>query len=989
MASVAAMAAGVSGGSVGGRLHIARPRLTDVVAGCRATVVEAPGGFGKTALASEVGERLQVPTVVATLDPTDVDTASLTHRLRRALRRSSLSDLADADNVHSFIDVLCERPSPVALVMDDVHYATSDDAARLLITLATEVPKPHHVLLLGRELPGAARKLRHTHDVSALSTTDLAFTSDEIAQILGLLGIDVASDELIQLMGATNGWPAAVVLAASRLQRHEPLEQLLANRDPVSVVSTLVNLALSELDSDTRDAIVQLAHVRRFSQQVIDAVGVADLLTDVVRSGLPVSLVRDGWWELPGPVEERLRTVAPLHPEVVRLVAPILVETGEPLIGLNLLVATGEFELAASLASIEHEQQALRYDEIAGIVAALPDNVVDLHPRLLFTFAKAAASVYALRTLDETLDRIEALLESAPDRRLSNEVAVRRAYDMMNRHGRWREIEAVLDRVAVDLDDDQIFARLQVLDLRGQIRAFHDDYEQAEILFSAGRELARSVGNPTYESHFAFRIATQVHEKLGDFTRAIDVQHEALSLSTGPRERVLPLSFLAKTYARAGRFAEFESIAEEALETSRRLRSQLGIVYAWQARMMAAANRRDRSDTVRAVEEVERQSGDWIQTTTGTLFFADAADALDRVGEHDRARDYLRRAREHDPDIDSYPIPLYEAYMEARAGDPALAEEKLTPFMGELGAQHWRVRLLRAFAAHRRGEEDAAGPLASAAFDEAASLGHPSLPFVQEGYVAERLVALAAAYGSTSAGEQVRGNAPATVRILGMFDVSRAGVTIEIPAGKPSDLVKIIAAADGRIPVDALIEELWPESDPDWGRKRFRNVLNRVRSAAGDLVVRDGDVIAFAEGTAIDARAFVHEADRVLSSEATKRSAVAAAALARYRGEALPDDRYAPWAATVRERLRVRYLQLLDVLASEAEEAGELDEAIRLVERAIEAERFDEARYIRLGRMFARQGSVTQVRRVAAQATAALAELGLEPSERLRELETA
>src|SRR6185437_15089538 len=62
----------------------------------------------------------------------------------------------------------------------------------------------------------------------------------------------------------------------------------------------------------------------------------------------------------------------------------------------------------------------------------------------------------------------------------------------------------------------------------------------------------------------------------------------------------------------------------------------------------------------------------------------------------------------------------------------------------------------------------------------------------------------------------------------------------------------------------------------------------------------------------------------------------ARAALAHYRGDLLPDDPYEPWAVAARERLRRHALALLDLCAASAASAGDLDEAVRCLERAIE-----------------------------------------------------
>jgi DNA-binding SARP family transcriptional activator len=181
-----------------------------------------------------------------------------------------------------------------------------------------------------------------------------------------------------------------------------------------------------------------------------------------------------------------------------------------------------------------------------------------------------------------------------------------------------------------------------------------------------------------------------------------------------------------------------------------------------------------------------------------------------------------------------------------------------------------------------------------------------------------------------------------------------------------------------------VIEDLWPGVEAASGRKRLRNVLNRLRETCGQLVVRDSGTLSFAEGTAVDAVLFEERALEALAEP--DASDGARATLGLYAGEALPDERYEEWAAEPRERLRARALQLLDLLAASAEAAGDLDEALRLLQRAIEIDRLDESRYVRSARLLLRQGRRGRALEVLRAGAAALTELGLAPSAEHRAL---
>jgi DNA-binding SARP family transcriptional activator len=95
----------------------------------------------------------------------------------------------------------------------------------------------------------------------------------------------------------------------------------------------------------------------------------------------------------------------------------------------------------------------------------------------------------------------------------------------------------------------------------------------------------------------------------------------------------------------------------------------------------------------------------------------------------------------------------------------------------------------------------------------------------------------------------------------------------------------------------------------------------------------------------------------------------------------------AEWADRFLDALSL--LELLDLLALRAQAAGEVDEAARLVQRAIDAEPYDEERYVRSGGLFTSQGRVGSARAALRRARAMLDDLGLPASGGVRAAERA
>ncbi|MCU1659012.1 MAG: hypothetical protein JWO57_3668, partial [Pseudonocardiales bacterium] len=228
------------------------------------------------------------------------------------------------------------------------------------------------------------------------------------------------------------------------------------------------------------------------------------------------------------------------------------------------------------------------------------------------------------------------------------------------------------------------------------------------------------------------------------------------------------------------------------------------------------------------------------------------------------------------------------------------------------------------------------------------------------------------------------------VTLLGGFQVTRDGQDVPIPHGVVATAIKIVAV-QGAVPADELIEVIWPEVDPGVGRDRLRTVMARVRRAAGpDVLVRRGNAITLGTAVSTDAGQFATAATSVLTNRSVthrERARGARAAVAGYTGELLPADRYSDWTAAHRERLLRQYLDLLDIQADLAESTHDVDEAVRWLERAVEADPYEEERYLRAARLLAADGRRGRALAVLERAQAAAASLEVPVSERVSRLQ--
>ena len=999
-------------------------------------MVVGGAGYGKSALATESAEFLDMPVIATVLESAGVSAALLPHRLRSAAARVGLSDLAALmDQAASagpagVLDAMLEAlaGSGAMIVVDEVQNA-EPEALALLTRLAGQLGADQRLLLLGREAPIGIASLRRDSAAVWLGTADLAMTTPEVAALCRQgFGLTVSEAEAERLRAATGGWTAAVVLAASQARSAD--QPLLADSErgasgaladgghaairsaPVGndatavaapppggtqVLAGLVEQILRGIPEPARSAVVQVAHLPLLREPVVArATGIAGLLAVVSHAGLPLHESADGWFELIGPVQQILVARAPVATGVLTAAAAAYGEEGRPDLAAGLLIGAGRASDAAALlaAMSPWEAERLGLDELTELAGRLSAAVLDGHPRILLHIARECEPPAAIHRRAQALNRaIAALGEPPSDPELAREVRAEVARDLV-RDDDPEAGEALAAAVLGQTPPAEERTRARLLETLGRAAARYKDDEHLAIAADQLTMAARSYRSQGLWSWLAYTLAILgcwVHAHRGAFDQAVAAVDESLEVIPNRRQqRAVLLTFRAEILDQVGRYEEAEANLAEAEAIALVMGDVRVRAYVAWERARALSQQGDGPGTLAAILAAESFRSDWFDGCGGE-FLADAADFLDRVGYRDLAMQYLDRAAlqsEHE----DFEVERATAAVMARSGDPEEAERRLVALAASPWCEpveRWRVQLLRALAAGRRGDP-AVIPLALDALELAARLGHPGLPLIIERRAATSLLGLVAATGHPLATGLANMTFPVTVSLLGGFGVTRGGRAVDVPPGQGRQLVKLVAAAGGRLTADAAMEALWPEADPEASANRLRTVLNRLKDAAGDVVVREDRQLCLGPDVHTDLQAFTGDARRaMLLAAGGSREAVSAAraALARYGGDLLPGDPYEPWAELPRQRLRNQALGMLDLCADWAARAGDLDEAVRCLERAIELAPDEEERYLSAARHQLTQGRRGAARRMVQRARSVVDDLGVQPPVLLIQLE--
>jgi DNA-binding SARP family transcriptional activator/ABC-type transport system substrate-binding protein len=231
------------------------------------------------------------------------------------------------------------------------------------------------------------------------------------------------------------------------------------------------------------------------------------------------------------------------------------------------------------------------------------------------------------------------------------------------------------------------------------------------------------------------------------------------------------------------------------------------------------------------------------------------------------------------------------------------------------------------------------------------------------------------------------------VRVLGPLEVLDRDRSVAIGGGRQRNLLAILLLHTNEfVSSEQLIEELWGEQRPDTAAKALQGYISQLRKALGTdtLVTRPGGYVLKLAPEALDAHRFEQLVDDARDAEPRDAAAMLRDALALWRGPPLADFTYDDFAQSEIARLEERRLVALErrveadlALGRHQEVAGEL---AALVKQHPLRER------LRAQLMLALYRSGRQAEALEAYADARrtlLDQLGLEPSEELRQLQAA
>jgi LuxR family maltose regulon positive regulatory protein len=276
------------------RGSVARPRLYERLDHARQstlTLVSAPAGFGKTTLLADWWTTAPAgggAIAWLSLDHSDNDPALFWEYFiaalntaapgvgdrARALLRSTPSG-ADAFAV-TLLNDLAAISYDVVVVLDDYHVIAAPEIGDAMGYLVEHLPPQIRLVIASRADPalGLAR-LRARGELVEIRAADMRFTLDEAAAYLNdVMGLELTLSDVAALEGRTEGWIAALQLAALSMQGRGDVAGFIAGfaGDDRFIVDYLVGEVLQRQPERVRSFLLQTSVLSRLNGPLCDAV---------------------------------------------------------------------------------------------------------------------------------------------------------------------------------------------------------------------------------------------------------------------------------------------------------------------------------------------------------------------------------------------------------------------------------------------------------------------------------------------------------------------------------------------------------------------------------------------------------------------------------------------------------------------------------------------------------------------------------------------
>ncbi len=322
----------------------------------------------------------------------------------------------------------------VVLVLDDYHVIDARDVQDGMAFLLEHLPPQIHLVIASRTDPALPlARLRGRGELVEIRAADLRFTPDEAAAYLnGVMGLVLTARDVAALEGRTEGWIAALQLAALSMQGRDDVAAFIAGfaGDDRYIVDYLTEEVLQRQPEQVRHFLLRTSILDRLCGPLCDAVTGQDggkaMLAALERGNLFLVPLDDRrrWYRyhhlFADVLQARLLDEQPdrVH-ELHRRASAWYERNGERSEAIRHALAAEDFERAADL--VELAIPALRRDRqdatLRRWLEAIPDELIRVRPVLSVGYAGSLMVRGEVEGVEARLQDAERWLETTTSTR--------------------------------------------------------------------------------------------------------------------------------------------------------------------------------------------------------------------------------------------------------------------------------------------------------------------------------------------------------------------------------------------------------------------------------------------------------------------------------------------------------------------------------------------------------------------------------------------
>ena len=436
---------------------VPRSRLSerlDAGTASRLTLVSAPAGFGKTTLlAAWLAARPAAPAGPAaascghavawvSLDQGDNQPTTFWSYLVAALQAvapgvgekagvllQAAPAAPTATVLTTLLNDLGSTDGDIVLVLDDYHVIDTPEVHEGMAFLLDHAPPRLHVVVAGRADPALPlARLRARGELVEVRAADLRFTPEEaVAYLNGVMGLELTAADVAALEGRTEGWIAALQLAALSMQGRGDVAEFIAGfaGDARYVVDYLVEEVLARQPEEVQTFLLRTSVLDRLSGPLCDAVtdrsGGKAMLESLDRANLFLVSLDDRrrWYRyhhlFADVLRARLLDEQPdLVPALHRRASDWYEANGERAVAIDHALAAGDFDRAADLVELAAPSlQRLRQEgTLRRWMEAIPDAQFRVRPVLSNGYVGSLMSTGQIDGIEPYLRNAERWLDT-------------------------------------------------------------------------------------------------------------------------------------------------------------------------------------------------------------------------------------------------------------------------------------------------------------------------------------------------------------------------------------------------------------------------------------------------------------------------------------------------------------------------------------------------------------------------------------------------